>query len=791
MVLAWLAAAWLAGIAASARYGDDAWPIALTAAATALTIALARRSLSIALYAIVLPAVILGGMLREGASHSGLPDNAVAHFNDGAAMRIRGVLRDDPQIGDTSQRFAVSVREVQRAGQWHEASGGVLVRGPLLPSYRAGDVVEIEGKLASPPALDGFDYADYLARQRIQSVMAYPSIRMIGHDEPSFARASVLRVRRSLSHALAVSLAEPQASLAQGVLLGERSALPPDLNEQLNATNTSHLVVVSGSNVVIVSSFFAMLFGWLTGRRWALVLSIAAIGVYMVLIGMSPPVVRASVMGVLLVIARTSGRRSSGITALLAAAAVMAGFTPSILRDVSFQLTFAATAGIMYLAAPLQRRSIDAIGWLLRRDDVPRPIGWLLAEPAAVTVAATIATAPLLAYYFGRASLVGLPANMVIVPAFPLILASTALAAAGGLIPGLHLAFSAPAHFALSYWIGVAGWFASLPGATVGVGNYSAGLLAATYVSIAATLLVAGRVMPRGTMRHLAESRPFSWRAAVRRTMLVAPVVGLAGAGFVALPSPEPRLEVTVLDVGQGDAILIETPSGADVLVDAGPGRAVLRGLGRQLPWHDRSIDLAIVTHGQADHATGMLDVLDRYDVSRVIAGGDDGRSVLRSALSNAAAREGITVESATDSSFDLGDGVRLTIIVRGDDAAPLDGNDASAVVLLTYGDVSFLLTGDIEAAAGRVLLDAGIDLRATVLKVAHHGSRTSSTRAFLDAVAPQVSVVSAGADNRFGHPAREVVDRLDDYGAVYNTAKSGDVRLSTDGERLWIETGR
>lgn len=791
MVLAWLAAAWIAAIAASAQYGAAAWPFALTAGALALTAALLRRNKRIALYALALPAVMLGGIAREHASRASLPDDAIAYYNDGTAMRIRGVLRDDPEIRDTSQRFAVSVREVQRAGAWQPASGGVLVRGPLLPERLAGDVVELEGALESPPVLDGFDYADYLARQGIRSVMEYPSTRRIGHEEPNVARSTVLRVRRSLSRALAVSLPEPQASLAHGVLLGQRSALPAELNEQLNATNTSHLVVVSGSNVVLVSSFCTMLFGWITGRRRALLLSVVAIAAYAFLIGASPPVLRASAMGVVLVIARSSGRQSNGITSLLFAAAIMAGVTPPVLRDVSFQLTFAATAGIMYIAAPVKRACIEAVGWLMRREDVPRVVGPMFAEPLSVTIAATIATAPLLALYFGRASLVGLPANMLIVPAFPLILASAALAALGGMIPHAHLLFAAPAHVMLSYWITVVGWFAALPNANVAFDGYSGGLLLATYAAATLILIIVSRLVRSSSGRHLAQSRPFSWRTASRRALLVAPIAGIIGAGFIARPAPPPRLEVTVLDVGQGDAILIETPSGVDVLVDAGPGPAALRGLGRQLPWHDRSIDLAIVTHTQGDHATGMLTVFERYDVRRLIVGGNDDASVLAGELRDAAMTEGIAAEAASDASFDLGDGVVLQIIVpRAADGSALAGNDASAVVRLVYGGVSFLLAGDIEAAGERALIERGADLAATALKVPHHGSRTSSTREFLDAVAPQVSVASAGADNRFGHPAPDVLERLDDYGAVYTTAQDGDVRFSTDGLRLWVEVG-
>jgi competence protein ComEC len=685
------------------------------------------------------------------------------------------------------------VREIQRGGEWIDASGGVLVRAPLLPHRHAGDALELEGKLESPPKLDDFDYAAYLARRGIQSVMDYPETRAIGHDEPNLLRATMLDARRTLSRGLTLALPEPQASLAQGVLLGERSALPDDVRDDLNATNTSHLVVVSGSNVVLVSGFCVMIFGWFVRRRTAMALSIAVVLAYAALVGFSPPVLRATIMGVVLITAGVSGRRSNGITSILLAAALMTAWQPSAIRDISFQLSFAATAGILYLATPLRRWIIDALGWLLRRDELPRWTGAMFAEPAAITIAATLATAPLLALNFERVSLVGLAANLLIVPAFSLILFASLVAAVGGAIPHAHLIAGAPAYALLTYWLEVAGWLAALPGASASVPRYTTPWAALSYAAAIAVAMWIRRSMALGSLTQLAPSRPLRWRVALGRALYAAPALLLAASvGWLASGSSSaPRLQVTMLDVGQGDAILIETPSGRDILVDAGSGRAVLRGLGDELPWHDRSLDLVVITHAQADHATGLLDVFARYDVRRVVAGGDSANpSLLSGMLDRAALREGSLVRRISGgSSFDLGEGVRLDVISPADQA--LEGNDASLVLRLTWREVSFLLAGDIEADGERALLDSGVHLRSSVLKVAHHGSKTSSTRAFLDAVRPDIAVISSGEGNRFGHPNADVVQRLDDYARVYNTASDGQVRFETDGHRLWVDTDR
>jgi competence protein ComEC len=683
----------------------------------------------------------------------------------------------------------VTVRELQLRGEWQPASGGVLVTTGLYPRYRSGDVLELEGQLETPAALDGFDYADYLARRGIASTMGYPAAQVVGHEDDSLFRATVLSVRRRLSRAIDLTLPEPQSSLAQGVLLGRRSALPADLADDLNTTNTSHLVVVSGSNIVLVSAFVTLFLTWAVGRRPALVLSIAAVVAYATLIGLSPPVLRALIMGVLMVMATVLGRRSSSLNALLLAAGIMVGLSPSSIRDVSFQLTFAATAGILYLSSPLQRWTVEIASRVLRVEGFPGWMRALIAEPLAMTMAATVATTPFLALNFGRISLVALPANLLVVPTFPLILAGSLAAAMGGMLPAGRLILAAPGYYVLTYWIEVARWLAALPHAATSVGGYTAPWAVATYAALALTVAVFVRYM-----REPSEPRISSSALPVPVLAILLPAVAIAAtAGWWFHPSAAGRLQVTVLDVGQGDAILIQSPDGHQVLVDGGPGGAVLRGLGDELPWYDRSLDLVVLTHPQADHMYGLIDVLSRYDIARVVAGPGVQTGAGYRAWLAATDGEGIAVETAHPGmSLDIGGGARLDVI--GPDAAmaaDLQLNNTGIVMRVSLGDVSFLLTADIEARAERALLTDAVDLHATVLKVPHHGSRTSSTPEFLAAVQPEVAAVSTGKDNQFGHPAPDVVARIGEYAPVYDTALSGAIHFETDGARLWVDTSR
>jgi len=255
------------------------------------------------------------------------------------------------------------------------------------------------------------------------------------------------------------------------------------------------------------------------------------------------------------------------------------------------------------------------------------------------------------------------------------------------------------------------------------------------------------------------------------------------------------RLTVTFLDIGQGDAALVQAPNGSRILVDGGPsGEAISEALGRRLPFDDRRIDLLVLTHPQADHMGGLPDVLRRYHVRQLLDTRYAADTALYADWRHAVADTGVTeVAAQRGEAMNLGDGVTVTVLnppgdmnVQGTD----DLNDSSIVLRLTMGGVSMLLTGDITGQAESDMLASGTNLQASVLKVAHHGSQTSSSPDFLRAVHPAIDVISVGANNPFGHPAADVVNRLRDA-SVFRTDENGDVTVSTDGERIWVETQR
>jgi len=254
------------------------------------------------------------------------------------------------------------------------------------------------------------------------------------------------------------------------------------------------------------------------------------------------------------------------------------------------------------------------------------------------------------------------------------------------------------------------------------------------------------------------------------------------------------QLAVTFLDVGQGDAVLVSTPSGRHVLIDAGSSRSVLRELGTALSFHQRMIDVVIATHPDFDHIGGMPSVFARYDVAMYIEPGvhDDGADY--AALLRAVETEGLSAHYVRAGAvLDLGDGVRMEILSPRGDVRRYEANRASIVMRLMYGQTSFLLTGDAPAGIEYYLASRyGEALQSDVLKLGHHGSKTSSSELFLETVQAEYAVVSAGCENRYGHPDRGVVARVRDVGTtLVDTCTAGSIVFESDGHSVVQVSGR
>jgi competence protein ComEC len=346
----------------------------------------------------------------------------------------------------------------------------------------------------------------------------------------------------------------------------------------------------------------------------------------------------------------------------------------------------------------------------------------------------------------------------------------------------------------LTYTIEAVRLTARLPLASLDVGRLNAWVATAYYA-----VLAGGFVVMQQDRSRLRE-----WLGRVKGRVTVAGVLGAlvivailiwAAAAFL----PDGKLHVYFLDVGQGDAILAITPAGGKVVIDGGPSPGALTThLGRRMAFYDRRLDLLALTHPHDDHAIGLVEVLERYDVGQVIDPAQPATTPAYTHWLELLKEKGVVAYKGRLGAFqpiDLGNGVTLTVLhppeklLAGTES---DENNNSLVLRLAWGQVSFLLPGDIEEEGEAVLLQSSPSLRSTVLKVPHHGSKTSLSPAFLAAVNPRVAVISCGADNKFGHPNAGTLDKLEEAGCtVLRTDQNGTVEVVTDGEQMWVNVER
>jgi competence protein ComEC len=783
MTLLALSAAWLTGIAlAAAGQHQAALALAPFGFASAVVFAVQRLH-SAAVVAAVSAFLLAAGALWFEAALPNAEPGGIAALNGGPPVRLAGTIVSEPEDRGATQRFVLNVEAREQGGGFRPERGRVLVTANAFPRLVYGDRLELRARLEDPPSVDGFDYTGYLARRGLASVAAFPEVQRTGAGGGNSFTAALIEVRSRLGGSLAAALPEPDAALARGILLGQRSSIPRNLTDDFNRSGTSHLIAISGSNVALVAGLALAGFTWLLGRRRAVIAAMLFIAAFVLLVGASPSVLRAGVMAVFMLGAVLAGRPGSPITAVAFAAALLTAAEPLAALDVAFQLSFAATLGIVLLAPALRSALAGALAGLL-----PQSAAAWLAESLAMTAAATIAVFPIIAATFERLSLAALPANLIAVPMFAAVIVTSALTAVAGLVSDEAARFFAAfARVPLSTMIATARAFSGIPGASIDVRGFGlesallfyAGMASAAYAVSLRRAAEATTPLPRRFAPALVAS-------------LLALVVG-AAAWYGMLSRGEDDLVVTVLDVGQGDAILVEAPSGHVILVDGGPaGPALLNALGDTLD-AGREIDLLVLTHPQQDHVGGLTAVAERYDVGAAVVGGSFSDLPAYHAWRDALAtrRTPVTVLAAGDAARAGG----LLIEVLSPQAAPVTGsrddlNNNSVVLRLTYGDVSFLLTGDLAFEGEAALLDATGDLRATVLKVGHHGSATSSSPEFVSAVQPAVAVISAGADNVLGHPAPSTLLRLAGI-PIFRTDTNGSIRFQTDGRRLTVHPSR
>ncbi len=691
---------------------------------------------------------------------------------DGAAVLVpTGELRGQvaallaPLRG--AQRFIVEVDGLR-----------IQVEAPPNPSVRTGDTLlaQLEQRSLAPDALE---------RLRIRGISATARTRSV---QIVYRGSPLESLRAALGDAIERVLPAPAGGLAAAIVIGLRERVDERLAADFTATGLGHVVALSGWNVAITMAVTDRFAKRLPAKRRRPLLIAVAIG-YGLFAGASASVIRASFMAAAALIGAASGRPGSGAVALSHAALALMVLDPAIAADPGFRLSALATAGLL---AKSQRWSERAVTF---GERLPRQlrVAWsFIGADVAVSLAAQAATLGLVIALFGRVAVWSIPLTLLIAPLIAPATAAAILATiAGGLVhmlpsqlaivPSL-LALPATALFSAAAWIAQFG--AHLPAGGIEVPRSATIGVGLALGAIGVWLLL--RDEPLHVQIQADEGSGSSRAATERLAVGIAVLMTVSALTSLASAAPRGSLRITTLDVGQGDAILVEV-SGRRMLIDGGPDPLRLSAeLDRIIPAWDRRIDVLVASHPHEDHLAGLPKLLDRYRVSAVIGSEDRGGGPAASSWREVLQRSHISYHQVfTGEAFQLG-AARLSILwpdktyislPPGNDGREL--NDRSIVMRLDVPGFSALFTGDIESDIdARIMhnITAPVDL----LKSPHHGSKTSASSALLRVLNPRVAVVSVGAKNTYGHPSADTLQRLGERGAVVErTDRNGTVMIT------------
>lgn len=778
MLFFWLSLAWSAGIVAGQQAHQPAWAWLLFAGGSFLAGVLFRQHRLLRAGYLALLAFGLGAARSTCALPPSGP-HSLAYYNDTASwVTLEGWVDDAPDVRDTYVGLRVQVERLRLSSQAQDlpVRGRVLLYAPRLDEWAYGDRISATGQLSSPPVYETFSYRDHLARQGVHSLMPDARIERLAGRQGNPILQALTAYRARAVRTVYTLFPDPEASLLAGILLGIESGIPASVRQAFDRTGTAHIIAISGFNITIIAALFINLFGRWFGARQGSWIAGAAIAVYTVLVGADPPVVRAAIMGGMGLIARRIGRQTEGLNSLALAGLGMTLANPLILWDAGFQLSFAATLGLILYATPLRDGLVAALSRHLdpvRAERIAGPV----AELGLFTLAAQATTLPLTVYYFRRLSLVSLIANPLILPAQPAVMALGGLATLAGTV-------WEPAGRALSWlaWPFAAFTVRSvelldrLPLAAIPLGPVTLPTVIAMYAllfGLSAPVWLPPERRPRFAWPRIGLPSWIGWGAAASAALLV---------WLQVAARPDGRLHVTVLDVGNGDGVLVQSPAGRYVLIDGGPSALRLsEALGRRLPTLRGHIDWLVLAGTEDEQLAGIAAVIERFPVgSAWVAGEPSGKAYDRIAQ-ELSTRECPIVTAQAGQALDLGDGASLEILSVG---------DRGAVLLLTHGRLRFLMAPGADPAMIADLARRGATPPVTAVLLADGGYAAVNPANWLKQINPWLAVLSVEAGDGRGRPSPETLEALTGV-TLLRTDRNGWIELISDGQRVWIEVER
>lgn len=643
-----------------------------------------------------------------------------------------------------------------------------------------GSIVEITGQIKIPQGkrnIGGFDYQKYLASRGISGILntSEKSLKVLEGKETFWLKSAGYKVRRFILKGLEQCLSSNEASVLAGMIIGYTSEMPDEMEESFRKTGLSHILVVSGANLV----FIILPLVWLLKKigfspRWASVIAFPFMIIYVFSTGLETSVIRAAIMAGIMLIGQIFWRKSDVYCSLAASAIIILLINTYMLFDIGFILSFTAT-----LSLSIFYESVLKI--------LPERIPGSIRDTVSGTLSAQLGVVPIIAYNFNTVSIISVFSNILVVPLT-------------GFLTVMGIIISVIGNLSLSFGK-VAGWFT---GIIIRILLYlTEGLSSLPWAEIwIATPPLILVIIYYLFLIYLKFCHPKLDQDIARP--LMAGILIFVGSAIILANTPDRSLRIYFADVGQGDCILIRTPKGKNIIIDGGgsisdressyTGEKIVVPLVYDLKMNQ--IDLMIATHGDADHINGLKSVLEKVPVKKLVVADapDDGVDEIVELAGNKGAF--IMRAKEGDVIFDEGD-LSITVVYPLKESNKIAGikagssNEMSLVTRLDFDEFSALFTGDISIDTENFIINEGIVISCDLLKVAHHGSKYSTGENFLDHTNPAVAIISCG-QNRYGHPSPETLGRIRGKGIKsFQTVESGGilVRVNKGGSKMQVTT--
>ncbi len=734
----------------------------------------------------VMISVLVFGFLSGGLRHGQFPERNSLFNERDIIRRVEVIGRVVSMNLDHSKgvRFVLLADSVKSDAEWHPFQENILCAvydsvqsrlDLLFNSLIPGSTIQVTGSLKRIHSLrnpGSFNFKEYYARKEVFFQIHPSTLRVTGTDDSGIS-SLLFAIRKSIANQIDYLHTPGTAAILKALLLDEEGDIDKGTKENFINSGTAHTLAVSGSNVAAVVFILFFLFARLP-LKMRVLLTISGVLFFLALTG-SPPVERAVITAVIALIAIGTGRSTDAFAILALSALIICLLNPQQLFDVGFQLSYSAVAGIIF-------SNRWARNFLAEKEIESKTAGAIIIF-LAISIAAQLATIPLTAFYFGKISLISLPAGILVIPL-------TAGLFSNGILTLIISMFS---DYAALFWAAGSELMYQFTGFLVEFFANTGFSYLYSYQFTLTDLLVWYIIPIAGMITY----RIYKGRFTGGLILGMIPVLLFLYGSFLKPDvMPEEHLSLLFADVGQGDATLMKLPNGTTVLIDAGrrneyydTGERVLVPLMQYL--HIDTIDYGFISHIDEDHYGGFIHLAQK-GLIRQIYKPFENRDREDSMLIGAFQKTSVAIHKVGDTTFSFG-GVMFFMLNDPDDPmfSTWSDNDRSVVMKIIYGNTSFLFTGDASKRQQQYLCDRfGSFLKSTILKVPHHGGKGSTQREFLFLTDPHYAVISAGAGNRYGHPLPETLQRLSDAGVqILRTDKHGAILVTSDGYSVTVHT--